>query len=117
MPLLFSYGTLQDESVQVATFGRTLRGEPGELVGFERSFLRVDDEAFVATSGRQYHAIVKFTGAAGSRVSGTIFEVSEEELARADRYEPAGYTRVMATLVSGARAWVYAEATGTTSIP
>src|SRR5215467_2630490 len=27
MPLLFSYGTLQQESVQRSTFGRTLEGE------------------------------------------------------------------------------------------
>jgi hypothetical protein len=28
---LFSYGTLQDEAVQRATFGRTLRGTPDRL--------------------------------------------------------------------------------------
>jgi hypothetical protein len=31
---LFSYGTLQDEAVQLATFGRRLSGEPEVLEGF-----------------------------------------------------------------------------------
>src|ERR1700750_1199251 len=110
MPLLFSYGTLQEQPVQVSTFGRILQGEPGELVGFERTLLRIDDEDFVATSGRQYHAIVRFTGEPASRVSGTVYEVSEHELARADAYEPAGYTRVLATMASGEQAWVYVDA-------
>src|SRR5262245_19165029 len=110
MPLLFSYGTLQQESVQLSTFGRLLRGEPDELVGFEQSLQRVEDPAFVATSGKANHSIVRFNGRSESRVAGTVFEVSEDELAKADRYEPAGYQRVAAVLASGRRAWVYADA-------
>jgi hypothetical protein len=110
MPLLFSYGTLQQEAVQLATFGRRLRGEPDELVGFEQSRLRIDDPAFVAASGKADHAIVRFTGRDDSRVTGTVLEVTEQELARADAYEPAGYERVSATLASGRQAWVYAAA-------
>ena len=108
MPLLFSYGTLQQEAVQRSTFGRLLRGQPDELVGFERSLIRVDDAAFVETSGQAYHAIVRFNGRSESRVSGTVFEVTDDELSRADAYEPAGYTRVGVTLASGRQAWVYA---------
>jgi hypothetical protein len=37
MPLLFSYGTLQQEDVQWSTFGRLLEGQRDELPGFERS--------------------------------------------------------------------------------
>ena len=110
MPLLFSYGTLRQEAVQRSTFGRLLRGEPDDLVGFEESVLRVGDPEFVAESGKADHAIVRFTGRDESRVRGTAFEVSEAELASADRYEPAGYTRILATLASGRRAWVYADA-------
>jgi hypothetical protein len=39
-----------------------------------------------------------------------VFELSDAELASADAYEPAGYTRISATLASGRRAWVYADA-------
>jgi len=110
MPLLFSYGTLQQEAVQMSTFGRLLQGRPDELIGFEQSLLEVEDPEFVATSGKAHHAIVKFNGRDDSRVSGTVFEVSESELARADEYEPAGYKRVSAILASGKEAWVYADA-------
>jgi hypothetical protein len=109
MPLLFSYGTLQEDRVQVSTFGRLLQGAPDELVGFEESLMTIADPAFVAASGRAQHAIVRFNGRDDSRVRGTVFEISDAELARADQYEPAGYVRISARLVSGKHAWVYAE--------
>src|SRR5262245_15503013 len=110
MPLLFSYGTLQQEAVQLSTFGRRLVGHADELVGFEQSLFAIEDPEFVATSGRKHHAIVRFNGRSDSRVAGTVFEVTDRELADADRYEPAGYTRIAATLASGRQAWVYADA-------
>jgi Gamma-glutamyl cyclotransferase, AIG2-like len=109
MPLLFSYGTLQREDVQVSTFGRVLRGFQDALVGFELSTVTIEDPAFVATSGKSEHAMVTFTGKADSRVSGMVFEVTDTELTRADAYEPAGYKRVLGTLASGEQAWVYAR--------
>ncbi len=111
MPLLFSYGTLQQEAVQLSIFGRRLRGHPDELVGFEQALFTITDPVFVATSGKARHAIVRFTGRTESRVQGTALEVSESELALADAYEPAGYERVSTTLASGKTAWVYAAAT------
>ena len=109
MPLLFSYGTLQQTAVQLSTFGRLLHGQPDELIGFEQSLLKIEDPDFVATSGKAHHAIVTFNGRDDSRVSGTVFELSDDELASADAYEPAGYTRVSATLASGKPAWVYSD--------
>ena len=109
MPLLFSYGTLQLEAVQLSTFGRRLHGQPDELVGFEQSLLKIEDPEFVAASGKSHHAIVKYNGRNDSRVRGTVFEVTDAELAQADRYEPAGYTRISSTLASGRQAWVYAS--------
>ena len=35
MPLVFSYGTLQEERVQLSTFGRLLQGYSDALIGFE----------------------------------------------------------------------------------
>ena len=109
MPLLFSYGTLQQEAVQVSTFGRLLEGHPDELVGFEQSLFEIEDPEFVAKSGKSHHAIVTFNGRSDSRVSGMVFEVTDAELMRADEYEPAGYKRVSAMLASGKEAWVYAD--------
>ena len=108
MPLLFSYGTLRQEAVQLATFGRRLEGQEDELVGFAQAAQRVDDPAFVAASGKADHAVVRFTGRDDDRVRGTVFEVTDAELASADAYEPAGWARVSASLASGKHAWVYA---------
>jgi hypothetical protein len=35
MPLFFSYGTLQQHSVQLCLFGCRIQGQPDELAGFE----------------------------------------------------------------------------------
>lgn len=100
MPLLFSYGTLQHEHIQRATFGRALRGERDELPAFALSQI-------VASDGQVY-ANVRVDGNAESRVGGAVFEVTDAELAAADRYEQdAAYKRIEVTLVSGKRAWVY----------
>src|SRR5262245_15719208 len=105
MPLLFAYGTLQDEAVQLSLFGRRLSGEGDELVGYEQSWLTLDE----AESGAARYRIVKRTGLSDNRVKGVVFEVSDEELAQADTYEPPPYVRVRASLASGKKAWVYAE--------
>jgi gamma-glutamylcyclotransferase (GGCT)/AIG2-like uncharacterized protein YtfP len=110
MPLLFSYGTLRESEVQLRIFARLLQGQPDELVGFEQSLFRVDDPQFVVTSGKADHAIVRYNGKNDSRMSGTVFELSADELESADQYEPSGYERILATLASGKQAWVYADA-------
>ncbi|MGH7494988.1 MAG: gamma-glutamylcyclotransferase family protein [bacterium] len=111
MPLLFSYGTLQQENVQLSTFGRLLQGHRDELLGFEQSFVKIEDSHVVAASGRTHHANVTFNGRNDSRVSGTLFEITDTELAAADQYEQlAAYKRIAATLASGKQAWVYVDA-------
>ncbi len=111
MPLLFSYGTLQSAGVQLSTFGRLLQGSSDELPGFEQSLVPIEDPRVVATSGRTHNANATFNGSADSRVSGTVFDVTDAELTAADDYEQtADYVRVAAILVSGRQAWVYLDA-------
>lgn len=107
---LFSYGTLQLESVQLATFGRRLVGAADALPGFARTMLKIEDAAVVATSGQTHHPIMSFTGRADDAVEGMVFEVTPEELLNADRYEVAAYQRVAVTLRSNRRARVYVDA-------
>jgi Gamma-glutamyl cyclotransferase, AIG2-like len=108
MPLLFSYGTLQQEDVQLSTFGRRLNGARDELLGFEPSLVRIEDPQVVATSGKTHHANVAFNGDEESRVPGTVFEITDAELVAVDAYEVAFlYKRVAAMLASGREAWVY----------
>ena len=111
MPLLFSYGTLQQQSVQQSTFGRLLTGRSDALVGYSQSLLRIEDAAVLRASGLSHHPIVRFSGDARDRIEGTVFEVSDAELARADAYEVSEYQRVLAPLASGAQAWVYVAVT------
>ena len=112
MPLLFSYGTLQQDDVQLATFGRRLIGAADALVGYRQSMVKIDDPEVVRTSGKTHHPIVAFTGKGGDRVPGAVFEILDAELARADAYEIGAYVRVKAKLASGLEAWVYVDARG-----
>lgn len=111
MPLLFSYGTLQQQSVQQSTFGRLLTGRSDALVGYSQSLLRIEDAEVLAASGLSHHPIVRFSGDASDLVEGTVFELSDAELAQADAYEVSDYQRVLAPLASGTQAWVYVAVT------
>jgi len=105
---LFSYGTLQSEAVQRATFGRKLVGIPDTLPGYRQTKLAIKDPSVVAASGAKYHLNVEFTGRDSDFVVGTMFEVTGKELEQADIYEDAAeYKRINVQLKSGTRAWVY----------
>ena len=108
--LLFSYGTLQLERVQMATFGRSLAGTRDTLPGFALVPLAIEDQTVMAISGTARHTMARFTGNATDVVSGTVFAVTADELQSADRYEVAAVTRVAVVLQSGTRAWAYVDA-------
>jgi gamma-glutamylcyclotransferase (GGCT)/AIG2-like uncharacterized protein YtfP len=108
MELLFSYGTLQLENVQLKTFGRLLRGTKDILVSYSISKIEISDEDVIATSGERYHPILKYTGNNFDVVKGTVFELTSEELGQADEYEVKEYSRIQAKLKSGGSTWIYA---------
>jgi gamma-glutamylcyclotransferase (GGCT)/AIG2-like uncharacterized protein YtfP len=61
-----------------------------------------------ARLGHAHHANVTATGGNTSRVHGTVFEVTDAELAAADAFEaPFSYERTTVVLASGRRAAVY----------
>jgi gamma-glutamylcyclotransferase (GGCT)/AIG2-like uncharacterized protein YtfP len=106
LPFLFSYGTLQQEDVQLRTLGRRLDAQPDELIGYEPSMMTAEHSQVASETG-EAHANVLFVGGTGG-VAGMVFDVTEEELARIDEYEMAfSYARIVAKLASGRRAWVY----------
>ncbi|MBD9437902.1 gamma-glutamylcyclotransferase [Pseudoxanthomonas sp. PXM03] len=108
--LLFSYGTLQLESVQRSSFGRRLEGEPDAMPGYTRTMVEITDPAVLAASGEHFHPIVSPSDDPSDEVAGTVFRISAEELAAADRYEVADYRRMQVRLASGRDAWVYVKA-------
>jgi len=107
--LLFSYGTLQQSEVQLASFGRLLTGKPDALPGWRQVMVEITDPDVIAKSGKTHHPIVA-AGRDGDRVAGTVFEITSQELTAADRYEVAEYKRVSVKLASGLIAWVYVKA-------
>lgn len=108
---LFSYGTLQNDEVQIELFGRILTGTSDILPGHKLSVIEITDERFLAR-GEQGHQLSATVSADwGDTIDGTVFELTGDELVRSDMYEPDGYERFEILLGSGKRAWVYRAAT------
>jgi gamma-glutamylcyclotransferase (GGCT)/AIG2-like uncharacterized protein YtfP len=106
---LFSYGTLQQTEVQLATYGRQLEGEPDVLPGYRLETVVIDDPYVVGVSGKEVHTIARRSGDAADRIRGVVFLLTDDELKATDAYETAAYTRIEATLESGRTAYVYAR--------
>jgi gamma-glutamylcyclotransferase (GGCT)/AIG2-like uncharacterized protein YtfP len=104
---LFSYGTLQEEAVQLSTFGRRLQGAPDSLPGYKILMIQIQDRDFVAAGAASQHRNLQFTGINSDVVEGFVFAVTRRELEQADAYEPKDYKRVQARLRSGVNAWMY----------
>ncbi|WP_440063669.1 gamma-glutamylcyclotransferase family protein [Streptosporangium sp. OZ121] len=106
---LFSYGTLRQREVQLSAFGRELDGTPDLLPGYTVTTVEITDPGVVAVGGTARHPIVRATGDLSHAVEGTVFEVTDAELAAADDHEVANYRRVLVRLASGLHAWVYID--------
>jgi gamma-glutamylcyclotransferase (GGCT)/AIG2-like uncharacterized protein YtfP len=106
--LLFSYGTLQKKDIQIANFGRELKGRDDAVPRYTLGTVPVLDPKVAALTGEWQHATLEPSSDPEAAVLGMVFELTEKELAAADRYEEAaGYRRISVTLRSGANAWVY----------
>ncbi|MGK4580757.1 GDSL-type esterase/lipase family protein [Kitasatospora sp. HPMI-4] len=105
---LFSFGTLQDEQVQTALFGRTVPTAAASLVGYTTKPLVIVDESVIATSGQDVHLTLERRF--GATVEGSVLHLSDRELAAADAYEVDDYTRRRVLLASGETAWAYLDA-------
>jgi gamma-glutamylcyclotransferase (GGCT)/AIG2-like uncharacterized protein YtfP len=107
---LFSYGTLRQDDVQRALFGRAVAGAADALPGYRVATVTISDPAAIETSGFATHLILDPTGDPADRVEGVVLTLSEAELAIADSYEDAAYARIAARLESGIEAFVYVRA-------
>lgn len=105
--LLFSYGTLQLEKVQLASFGRKLKGHKAVLKGYKVGQLQITDPAVLELSNQQFHPVALKTGNADDQIEGMLFEVSAAELEMADKYEVSDYMRIQETFDSGHVGWIY----------
>ena len=108
MENLFSYGSLRDEAVQLAVFGRTLNSTPDAITGYRLRTVRISNWDAAAISGGDVQRTLE--PGEGEPIEGMRLHITEEELKRADRYEPAEYKRIKVRLRSGTDAWVYVRA-------
>ena len=104
---LFSYGTLQEERVQLKLFGRLLSGSKDILAGYKLSEIEIKDETFLAKGEKKFQQTLIPTDDDVDIIEGTVFEVSGEELRLSDEYEPENYKRIEVELESGRKSWVY----------
>ncbi|MBU6462717.1 MAG: gamma-glutamylcyclotransferase [Bradyrhizobium sp.] len=108
--LLFSYGTLQQDDVQLASFGRLLEGQDDAMPGYRQSLIEITDPEVIKTSGKRFHPIVEPSDQSDDEVKGRMFRITDAELKAADQYEVADYKRILVRLRSGNSAWVYVRA-------
>jgi hypothetical protein len=104
---LFSYGTLQQEDVQLATFGRLLEGRADALPGYVTVPLEINAPEVIATSGKKFHTMARLSDNPADAVPGVVFRITPAELAAADTYEVSDYKRISVRLKSGMEAFVY----------
>ena len=86
-------------------FGRLLNGTKDILGGYKLSPVEIKDASFLAKGEDKYQ--LTLIPSKTDAVEGMVFEVSEEELLLADRYEPENYKRIKVALRSGKEALVY----------
>lgn len=104
---LFSYGTLQKENVQIELFGRIFKGSGDTLKGYRATAIEIKDEVFLSKGEQKNQLAAVISKDKNDLIQGTVFEITEEELFLADKYEPDNYKRVKVVLESGKEAWIY----------
>ncbi|WP_313386032.1 gamma-glutamylcyclotransferase family protein [Chishuiella sp.] len=109
MNLLFSYGTLQKEKVQLETFGRILEGEKDFLLNYKLDYIDIFDEEVLKKSEQKFHPILTYSGNTSDKVEGVLFEITDEELQQADEYEVDSYKRIKTIFSSGKEGFIYVE--------
>lgn len=92
---LFTYGTLQEASIQLRLFGRVIEGRAAVMRGYKRAQIRLGEVYFVAVP------------AENEEIAGQVLELSPEELHRCDVYEGAAYLRERGHLSDGSLVWIY----------
>ncbi len=94
---LFTYGTLQDETIQMAHFSRTLEGAQDILRGHKISEIKIANA----------YPTITHTENEEDTVAGICYVLTPDELLAADFYEGQEYIRKQVRLASGKKAWVY----------
>ena len=103
---VFSYGTLQLESVQKEVFSRALSYKKFTLSGYKTTDVSITDPRVIALSGQSIHKGLVFTGCTTDRIGGVLLNITPEDLLPMDAYEVSDYKRISLTQ-DGQTFWVY----------
>lgn len=98
---LFTYGTLQEENIQLTVFSRTLSGFNDTLLGYKLS-----DEKVVGV-----YPVMQSSDEPTDFVNGRVYMCSNNEILEVDKYEGPAYKRIKVGLNSGISAWAYISST------
>ncbi|OXG08442.1 gamma-glutamylcyclotransferase (GGCT)/AIG2-like uncharacterized protein YtfP [Flavobacterium araucananum] len=104
MEQFFSYGTLRSKEIQMRVLNKILTGTPDHLISYKLKDLKIEEEFGMA----DYHVAIASENPADS-IKGTVFKISNDDLAKIDLFESNAYKRVQVTLKSGIVAWIYIE--------
>jgi gamma-glutamylcyclotransferase (GGCT)/AIG2-like uncharacterized protein YtfP len=94
---LFTYGTLNESTIQEIVFTRILKGSKDRLAGYAISNEKIAGLYPTASKSSEQ---TKY-------IDGTLYAVSSDDILRADAYEGKAYKRIKITLESGTHAWMY----------
>ena len=108
MQLLFSYGSLQRESVQLSVFARRLIGVADRLPGYRTTQVPIGDPQRAAFHDASHYTNVVPADTATDHVAGTVLEITDQELFLVDEFERLdGYGRIQVRMASGRLAWLF----------
>ena len=105
MEYLFSYGTLRNEEIQLAIFGRVVSTTPDAVPDYALRTVTLTNWKAADISGGDMQKTVE--PSPGGLILGMVLQVSEEEMRLCDDYEPVDYKRSIVPLRSGKKAWLY----------
>jgi len=97
---LFVYGTLINQEIQKEALGKTFEMVDDSLVGWKKSMVQIEGETYPILEKSKNRFDIIF---------GKVFEITEEDLKKIDKYETDEYRRIQVSLSSGEVAWVYVK--------
>ncbi|MBN1598603.1 MAG: gamma-glutamylcyclotransferase [Bacteroidales bacterium] len=101
--IVFTYGTLLDDTIRYDVLGYHTSVYPAYLCGFE-----IREISFGQVS---YPVIVEVSNSK-SVIKGRYFEIRKSDLIKLDLYETNAYERIRVKLDKSVEAWVYIKASG-----
>ncbi|MGY5356111.1 gamma-glutamylcyclotransferase family protein [Wenyingzhuangia sp. IMCC45467] len=109
MKLFFSYGVLQFEKTQIETFGKPLPSKKDIVKGYKLDNIKVVNPEMVTLMDNNFHPIAKPSNNPNDEIIGTVFELNEDDLAKAEAFTNQCKTikKIEVTLDSGKKSWMY----------